>query len=750
MPNEVKTKLSVDAQEAVNNIKKVQEGYSKVNQSIKQTDRSVDDLNRELLEQNKVIRSIIVEEKKLAAAASKGGKEQRDALKRVRGDLKVSLKEQRKITEEIKRTVREQNKSAKAAKGGSAIFKKLGSVIAGAFAVTALIRFGKESLKLYNLQAQAEQRLLVALKGRKDVQESLLRQAKRFQGVTIFGDEEVIAAQSLIAAFTKEEDQIKELTRVTLDFATAKGFDLKSAAELVSKTFASSTNSLTRYGIQVEGAAGSSERLTDIITNLDNAFQGQAEAAGDAGAAALIKFQNRVNDLKEQIGKALTPEVIKLIDILYILNNSENTIVNVTFKANETIAEMADKIRESKDAAEDLAEQLGKTDYADFMQGLIDSFMGIDPLLRNIMDYTGATEEQSNTIGGLQQQLKELKEGLLEKDVADQRGIHTQLVAIDALQERLKALTSLNDETEKAIDLEEKYGNIGSQNIETISIQGETIEEKVAGLLLKVQELQKESQELQTINIKGFHEGILESAKGTTEKIIELTNHEATARINAYADMFFGVTDVLRSLAGANEKYANFIKVISELEIIANGAVAIALALKNSQSSPDNALTGGISGLVKFATISGVILSTIAASISNLKAAPVPTFAEGTPMVRGAGTETSDSILAMLSKGERVVPAKQNRENWDALESIREGKFNKEYFDKDTVIKIAQKYEIAEKQNFADNIAASLDFMRGLDSHDDFMNVRGKLGDSNYYLKDIRNSLRQRTKYERR
>jgi len=61
----------------------------------------------------------------------------------------------------------------------------------------------------------------------------------------------------MIAAFVQEEDQIKELTRVSLDFAAAKGVDLKTASDLITKTFASSTNALSRYGLSVEGAAGS-------------------------------------------------------------------------------------------------------------------------------------------------------------------------------------------------------------------------------------------------------------------------------------------------------------------------------------------------------------------------------------------------------------------------------------------------------------------------------------------------------------
>ena len=77
-------------------------------------------------------------------------------------------------------------------------------------------------------------------------------------------DENIIQAQAVIAAFTKEEDQIKALTAATIDFAAAKGVDLVTAADLVAKSFGSSTNALSRYGVQVEGAAGSTERLEQL------------------------------------------------------------------------------------------------------------------------------------------------------------------------------------------------------------------------------------------------------------------------------------------------------------------------------------------------------------------------------------------------------------------------------------------------------------------------------------------------------
>ena len=65
--------------------------------------------------------------------------------------------------------------------------QKLGGVIGGAFAASAVVNFAKASVKAYDIQAKAEAKLLTALKGRIDVQQRLLKQASELQQTTLFG-----------------------------------------------------------------------------------------------------------------------------------------------------------------------------------------------------------------------------------------------------------------------------------------------------------------------------------------------------------------------------------------------------------------------------------------------------------------------------------------------------------------------------------------------------------------------------------
>ena len=101
------------------------------------------------------------------------------------------------------------------------------------FAARGLISGLQNAIELAGKQEQAEKSLEVAL-GRRS--QALLDQASALQQQTAFGDEAIIEAQALIAAFTDEEEEIKKLIPAVLDLSAAKGFDLAGAADLVSKT----------------------------------------------------------------------------------------------------------------------------------------------------------------------------------------------------------------------------------------------------------------------------------------------------------------------------------------------------------------------------------------------------------------------------------------------------------------------------------------------------------------------------------
>ena len=91
------------------------------------------------------------------------------------------------------------------------------------------------------------------------------------------------------------------------------------------------------------------------------------------------------------------------------------------------------------------------------------------------------------------------------------------------------------------------------------------------------------------------------------------------------------------------------------------------------------AVNGAIAITMAYATMVDPISASIAAigigvvtglQIAAIKNQPLPKFAKGTKGVEGAGTDTSDSILAYLSKGEMVIPTKTKESYFPALDLI--------------------------------------------------------------------------------
>jgi len=216
-------------------------------------------------------------------------------------NIKVGLKGAKKAEKGLGKVNNSMKSMAKTAVAAGAAFFGARAIISG---LSAVIRLAGE-------QEQAEKKLEVAL-GR--TSQALLNQATALQKVTTFGDEAIIGVQASLAAFLDSEDAIKKATEATLDISVAMGMDLKAAGDLVAKTLGSSTNAMSRYGIQVEGAVGSTERLESLTGNVAKLFGGQAKAQAETMAGAMQQASNAMGDAGEQIGSLLAPAVTNIAE----------------------------------------------------------------------------------------------------------------------------------------------------------------------------------------------------------------------------------------------------------------------------------------------------------------------------------------------------------------------------------------------------------------------------------------------------
>ncbi len=193
--------------------------------------------------------------------------------------------------------------------GMKSLAKSVGGVALAYFSAQGLLSGLKAVIKLTGEQELAEKKLATAFRGNTD---GLKRYARQLQQTTRFGDEVVMGVMTSISAFNKDEEAIKSLTKATLDLAEGTGMDLKSAGDLVSKSIGSSTNALSRYGIEVVGAVGSTERLESMLGNISDKFEGQASASADTMTGSVAQMHNAIGDLGETIGTHLAPVIVDL------------------------------------------------------------------------------------------------------------------------------------------------------------------------------------------------------------------------------------------------------------------------------------------------------------------------------------------------------------------------------------------------------------------------------------------------------
>jgi hypothetical protein len=221
-------------------------------------------------------------------------------------------------------------------KRAAALGKTIGNV-AAAFAGGAFLqKVIANTIEQERVTAQLEQTLKSTGRYTPELSQNMQDFAASLQQVTTFGDEAIIASQSLLLTFTQiGGDVFPRAQRAILDVATAMGTDLKSASLQVGKALNDpilGVTALARSGIQFSEAQKAmikemvetgrvAEAQVVILKELETQFGGSAEAARNTLGGALKSLQNTFGDLLEGNGdkggvNAAVTSINKLNDTL--------------------------------------------------------------------------------------------------------------------------------------------------------------------------------------------------------------------------------------------------------------------------------------------------------------------------------------------------------------------------------------------------------------------------------------------------
>lgn len=206
----------------------------------------------------------------------------------------------------------------------------------------------------------------------------------------------------------------------------------------------------------------------------------------------------------------------------------------------------------------------------------------------------------------------------------------------------------LRDEQAKAVA--DQIAKEWQNRILQAQIEGEDYEqlelEMLKSQLENIHQYELESDEDFLARKLALEKSYIDKKQSLAQKEVQIE----TAKMSAISGLVGSISDLLEEAGEENEEWVRLAKILALAEIAINTGVAIAKGIAQSQL-PYPANIGAMASTI------AAIMAGITSAISTVKSAK---FAKGTSYVDGPGTSTSDSIPAMLSKGEGVVNARAN------------------------------------------------------------------------------------------
>ena len=149
--------------------------------------------------------------------------------------------------------------------------------------------------------------------------DALVAYADKMQGLTGIENDEIIAAESMLATFGLNAQQIMVLIPRVLDMAaahakaTGETLDLTSTARDLGRAVTTNVTSLQRHGVVLGEDTKATGDLNLIMRDLDKQFGGSAVAVGQTFAGQMKIAELSIKDVMKSIGSDLIPVLLPLV-----------------------------------------------------------------------------------------------------------------------------------------------------------------------------------------------------------------------------------------------------------------------------------------------------------------------------------------------------------------------------------------------------------------------------------------------------
>jgi len=175
--------------------------------------------------------------------------------------------------------------------------------------------------------------------------------AKQLQSTTTYGDELTLSATAMLQSLGElDEEMLKRAIPAVQDLATSlfKG-DMNTAASMFAKVVGSSTNALSRYGIEIDMTGSKTEKFEEIMTKVNAKFGGRSAELADSYTGKMKQLKNAYGDLKEAMGHVIANQMEPSIPLMLDITEVMTEWINKKIALKEAYEEIKKPMQDAND-----------------------------------------------------------------------------------------------------------------------------------------------------------------------------------------------------------------------------------------------------------------------------------------------------------------------------------------------------------------------------------------------------------------
>ena len=247
--------------------------------------------------------------------------------------------------------------------------KKLAGAIGLAYGTTAVIAFGKASVKAAAADQKAQQQLALALKNVGLGRDAATSEAyiQRLQSEFGIVDDLLRPSYQTLAIATRDSAEAQRLMGIALDVSAANSLDLGAVTKALSRAFLGNNTALSRLQVGISKADLKTKSFKEITDQLSATFAGSATTAANSYQGSMDKLAVATENFKESIG-------VGLIEALNILNGEQGIA-----KTTSEIDKLGIKLQNATIGAAYFVDELKKIPGGSLLTSLLGKTFG-DPL----------------------------------------------------------------------------------------------------------------------------------------------------------------------------------------------------------------------------------------------------------------------------------------------------------------------------------------------------------------------------------